>query len=57
MVFLLVLEFELRKAKETIHDLREQITEMTAGKSFFFLFTVFIVKKKQKNFGVIYFSL
>ncbi|XP_066919472.1 RAB11-binding protein RELCH homolog [Clytia hemisphaerica] len=27
-----VLEYELRKAKETIHDLREQITEMTADR-------------------------
>jgi len=31
MLCFLVLEFELRKAKETIHELREQITNMTAG--------------------------
>lgn len=35
--YFLVLEFELRKAKETIHELREQITSMTAGNTLTFL--------------------
>lgn len=30
-IFYLVLEFELRKAKETIHDLRQNITDLTSG--------------------------